>query len=171
MVARPSSSLIRLDLGLRSSQEIVDALGRVVGREVSQEALLRALHSLGFLEGSLTPGQVQQVLKHLSYEPGSLGATARLALARFLSDGVIDTSDSSRMERNAGENVVSLLAATLGREKSVQLVSEVMGSLGLSGVELPKEQAIAVLNAIAKRDGLVGITARFAMAKVMLMKS
>jgi hypothetical protein len=59
-------------------------------------------------------------------------------------------------------DVASLLAATLGWEKSVQLVVEAARTMRFREEALQYEECIAILAMLGREDGIVGVAARFA---------
>lgn len=62
--------------------------------------------------------------------------------------------------------VAELLAPTLGREKSSEVVAAVVTRLALPAADLSPEQALAVLDELARTPGMVGIAARFARSRL-----
>jgi hypothetical protein len=65
-------------------------------------------------------------------------------------------------------NLVGLLAHALGAEKAEDAVTSACTVAGLSSPDLTQDEALRVLEHIAKTPGLVGITARFAKSRVLL---
>lgn len=64
--------------------------------------------------------------------------------------------------------IVHLLSPALGAEKAEDAVSSACDAVGLWSRELTEDQALRVLEHIAKTPGLVGITARFAKTRMLL---
>lgn len=62
-------------------------------------------------------------------------------------------------------DVSSLLAATLGWEKSEEVVLNAARSLGLDPNRLMAEEARAILGMLAGAPGIIGVTARFARSR------
>ena len=62
----------------------------------------------------------------------------------------------------------ALLEHTLGSEKSSEVVASAMQSLGISDGRLVREKAVAVLEVIAKGQGIAGVVGRFAKARLIL---
>jgi hypothetical protein len=71
--------------------------------------------------------------------------------------------------RVAVERLVELLAPSVGQEKSEEAVREAMGRLGFEGDELDGRQSLRVLELLATMGGIVGVTARFAKARLLLL--
>jgi hypothetical protein len=68
-------------------------------------------------------------------------------------------------------SLVALLAPTLGQEKAEDVVVGALRLLGLPEDNLDQRQALAMLEQLAGVPGLVGVTARFAKARVILLFS
>ena len=64
--------------------------------------------------------------------------------------------------------LVKLLAPSLGGQKAEALIKAAAQSLNLSTEQLPRTDALRVMEKIADQPGLVGITARFAKSRVHL---
>jgi hypothetical protein len=65
-------------------------------------------------------------------------------------------------------DLVALLSPSMGDEKASEVVSQGLRRAGVSGDTFPRERALLVLEELAKTPGLVGVTARFAKAKLLL---
>ena len=66
----------------------------------------------------------------------------------------------------SSNRVADLLAPTLGTEKSSEVVAAVVLRLALPAADLSPEQALAVLDELARTAGMVGIAARFARSRL-----
>ena len=64
--------------------------------------------------------------------------------------------------------LIDLFVSTLGEEKSAETVRAAMRHQGFDEAELTRDQALSVLEALATVPGIVGVTARFAKARVIL---
>jgi hypothetical protein len=71
--------------------------------------------------------------------------------------------------RVAVDRLVELLATSVGQEKSEEVVREAMTRLGFEGDELDGRQSLRVLELLATMGGIVGVTARFAKARLLLL--
>ncbi len=71
-------------------------------------------------------------------------------------------------DRHQVSDLVGLLSASLGDEKARDAVRAAAEQLGLREQVIDREQALAVLEKIAAKPGLVGIAARFAKTRVHL---
>lgn len=64
------------------------------------------------------------------------------------------------------QDIITALARSLGGEHARNLVESHTQALGFNGQALTREQALAVLEEIANQPGIVGITGRFAKARL-----
>lgn len=62
--------------------------------------------------------------------------------------------------------IASYLAKAMGEESADETVRDVANELDVGPDEFTAEQALLILEEIAQRPGLVGITARYAKARV-----
>lgn len=60
------------------------------------------------------------------------------------------------------------LSKAIGQEAARDVVNEEIAALGLNELSLDFEDALSVLETLAKREGLVGVAARFARSRWML---
>ncbi len=69
--------------------------------------------------------------------------------------------------------IAELLASTLGAEKSAEVVDSAVARLSLAqhAHDLSLDQALAILDELARAPGMVGITARFARSRLDTPKS
>jgi hypothetical protein len=65
------------------------------------------------------------------------------------------------------ERVVDLIAPTLGREKSEEVVGSAAKFLGYSRVMLTFEHCLAILLVVGSQPGIVGVSARFARSRLL----
>jgi hypothetical protein len=71
-------------------------------------------------------------------------------------------------QRQTRAELVELLSASVGYEKAAEAILESCRQAGHSGDEITREDALRVLELVAKTPGIVGITARFAKTRVLL---
>jgi hypothetical protein len=71
--------------------------------------------------------------------------------------------------RIAVHRLVELLAPSVGQEKSEEEVRDAMVRLGFEGDSLDARQSLRVLELLAATGGIVGVTARFAKARLLLL--
>jgi hypothetical protein len=83
----------------------------------------------------------------------------------------MSTAYARPVETTTPRAIVSLLAPTLGWDKSWDLVSVAMRKLGLLDGDLTFPEAYDVLDTLALEAGIVGVTARFARSRVVASQS
>lgn len=66
------------------------------------------------------------------------------------------------------QTIVDSLAASLGEVKARELVAQALERSGVDPKTLTRREALEVLERIAKKPGLVGITARFVKSRLLL---
>ena len=76
------------------------------------------------------------------------------------------TTTTSRRIRQ--DDIVSLLASSVGVEKAGECVLSTLLKLRLPLDELSVDEALSVLESIAEQPGIIGVTARFAKSRVHL---
>jgi hypothetical protein len=64
--------------------------------------------------------------------------------------------------------IVALLAPSLGEEKAGEIVGSAAASIDLTGELFEKTKALRLLDVLAAVPGIVGVTARFAKARMLL---
>lgn len=69
------------------------------------------------------------------------------------------------------ERIASLIAPTVGLEGALTAVTEAMRALRIDDGQIDVEQARAVVEQIARSEGLVGSAARFALARATFLKA
>lgn len=164
--------------GPYTEHDLVALLAPTLGDERARELVRGALGTLNLSEGRFPSQDAVRVLELIGGSAGFVGSVARFALARFtLNDAtaVAAGPPSSRGGESEGgtetlsrSEVTSLLAPALGEEKSEEAVSEALRKHGLPRDALSITQALAVLGELSLADGLVGVAARFAKARVLM---
>jgi hypothetical protein len=158
---------------------VVSLLSPTLGVQKSEAVVAAAMARLGMVDGALTLEEVLAILDQVAREPGVVGVAARFARTRVdwnRSLGPLDRGSgppSARPRRGppptlAVREIASRLANTVGMEKSREVVAESMQRLGLTAPQLDRDQASALLDDLARDDGLVGLTARFAKARLLI---
>jgi hypothetical protein len=176
--------------GRLSARELVALLAPTLGQERSREAILGAAEELGLAGETFAWEEALSVLDRLARGTGILALAARFARDRLANHVEAPLSSSASPRRSyppggrrapstrpigmapepgrriAVSRLKAQLAPALGQEKSDQLVAEAMLSLRLAGEDLALDQALAVLDRLGATPGLVGVTARFARARL-----
>ena len=181
MPSVPSPRHIHLD-------EIVSLLAPTLGQEKSEAVVAEAARALALPGRLWEVEQATALLDALSAMPGLVGNVARFARMRALfsrkaTPAALPSSPPSAPasapdappapppptpDPFARGTLVGLLASTLGQEKSEEAIAAAMRKLGLFGLTLDRAQALLVLEDLALSPGLVGVTARFAKARLLL---
>lgn len=87
-------------------------------------------------------------------------------IATALASG--DAVEAAEALARESKELIALLAHSLGTEKSREVVLFALSDLHISAGRLTAQHAIAVLEATAKVEGIVGVTSRFAKARLIL---
>lgn len=131
--------------------------------------------TLGCNESLLDPAQVQAVYDLLSRSPGIVGLAARYAMQkRHLSqDNLAAVSSRPEPRPPAGTvlpfgEICAIFSPCVGNDKAAEIVRVAIRKLHLSEDALGKTEVLALLEDLASAPGLVGVTARFAKARVIL---
>ena len=172
-----------------SIRSLIEMLAATLGWEKSSEVVNATVQRLGLPTVVVTPAQATALLSELAKAPGMVGVTARFARSRmeFTVPPSGPTSGRSSIVPKApaedlppsslksvtrslmmGE-LVALLAGTVGQDRAEEAVLEAVRRLGLPTRSLSRDQTMSVLDDLASRAGLVGVTARFAMARAILL--
>ena|SRR5579859_895773 len=170
--------------------EVVALLAPTLGQEKSEEVVGETARSLGILGDEFTVSKALAVLDALGKWSGMVGVAARFARTRFEGrpheGAVVDeapvSSGGTRREAKPSsgrmpaaphrvdrKQIVNLLAPTLGDEKSEEVVVAALSRRQLPLDTLDQKQALIVLEDLAAQHGLVGVTARFAKARLILL--
>ncbi len=165
-------------------RSVVARLAQTLGWDRSEEVVLATTRKLRCDENALTPEDVTAILEDLALEEGIVGVTARFALSRrggshprspTVTPPPITTipppSDSAPasavLVATLGLHEVSAqLAPLLGADKTEAALQASMRRLGLPH-RLDREQAIRLLDDLGHQDGVVGMTVRFVLGRVL----
>lgn len=165
-----------------TSRDVAALLSGTVGWEKSTEAVSQAIQRLGLDGQRLDERDVTDVLDVLAGTGGIVGVTARFVRSRplpFRPDApVVEPAPVERTAtvpkapaRLARAQLVALLAPTVGVEKAEEVLSHACKQLGLGEATFSLPEAHRVFEALASHDGLVGVTARFAKARLSLQST
>lgn len=170
--------------------ELVALLAPTLGQEKSEEVVAEAARSLGVLVDEFSVSRAIALLDALGRAPGMVGVAARFARTRFegrphdagASDEAPISSGGTRRESKPSsgraevaphrvdrKQIVNLLAPTLGEEKSEEVILAACTRRQLPVDTLDQNQALTLLEDLAAQHGLVGVTARFAKARLILL--
>jgi hypothetical protein len=152
-----------------SVDDLVAMMASSVGEEKAREAVMTVVRTLGTAQGEL-------VLEVLAREPGVIGVTARFVRARAEgpragepSARAMQGSQQPRTNTIDADQIAGLLAPSLGEERSLEIVREALRQHGAPLVGIDRARALDVLEGLACERGIVGVTARFAKARLILL--
>ena len=176
--------------------QLIQALATTAGPEKSRHAVHEGLRKLGIETEVLTNSQALELLDMLAEHEGILGITARFVRVRVercrsLPSSLPPAPDSSPpsgrvslVDADPLANVdtgmmpvfsrlmlTNLLTGTLGRDVAAAAVHEAADALALPDTAWTHDQALTVLDAMAEKQGIVGVTARFAKARLLLKQA
>jgi hypothetical protein len=166
--------------GQYTGKDVAALLAPTLGEERALELVRSAIGSLSVLADVFPSRDVVRVLELIGRTEGFVGSVARFALARFTlrdanANATAKRSPSSpsgpqapRTDALARAELTSLLAPSLGEERSDELVLETMKRLGVPVEVCSVPQGLAVLENLSLSDGLVGVAASFARAHLLL---
>jgi hypothetical protein len=166
-------------------ERVVELLAPALGSEKSESLVVSTARELRLDTRRLTVAQIVQILETLGTVAGVVGVAARFARTRLLAPGrkhsvapsasrsagsaSVDPASRKREANRIEPSAIALLLAqTLGTEKSRQIVDAAVITIGATNGPLEEEQALAVLDVLAKAPGIVGIASRFAKARLIL---
>jgi hypothetical protein len=115
------------------------------------------------------------VLELLAADTGVLGAAARYArvrAARLSGNMRAASPPSSRPKPQptaTASQIAELLTPSLGEEKSHEVIKAALDRRGIPAEGIAYAQALDVLDDLAREAGIVGVTARFAKARLILL--
>ena len=163
---------------------VIELLAPALGKEKSKELISCSAKSLNYDTEQLTFEQAIEILTALGEQPGIVGVSARFARTRLVVPHGEQTQRESRKRSPApldettvgscpaaptleSEELVELLAHSIGTEKSREVVSAALSELGLHAGTLDVHQAQQVLDLTAQSGGIVGVSSRFAKARLI----
>jgi len=171
-------------------RSLIEMLASSLGWEKSAEVVNAAVVRLGYPPVLITSTQAFALLAELAKSPGMVGVTARFARSRMESARSSSSSGGRAISapRSSSEatpvssvqkvprvlqvtEIVGLLASTVGQERAEEAVNDVVGRLKLPEQALSRTETLALLDDLAAKPGLLGMTARFAKARALLLFS
>jgi hypothetical protein len=165
----------------RSSTEAYDvaslvrALSYTLGEEQAAVLVREAMRELGLLENGFSQYHWNLVLRALSRQTGLAGMAARHLLSRLAQapsasapPAVPRTAEAPHAIRRA--DVVAMFAPALGDEGAKELVDGLWRAHPSGAEAITPREAAELLERAASEPGIVGITARFAKARLALTR-
>jgi hypothetical protein len=163
-----------------SKDELTKLLAPSLGQEKSEEVVVTTARSLGFSPPYFSATEVRALFDRLSRVEGLIGVVARFAVSRGDVETLVEKAltQSSRMLRAkepsstkvrvAAVDLLPLLAPALGTEKARDAVTTTAQRLNFDPQSLTRDEALSVLDELARSEGIVGVVARFAKARFLL---
>jgi hypothetical protein len=172
-----------------SKDDVAVLLASALGQEKSIEIVTATVRSMGINRSELSAEDVRAVFEKLVQVEGLVGVVARYAISRGDVEKLIGrtprTSPSQQIGRPAFRvgshsaprptmvsttvDIVHLLAPALGAEKAREAIEHAASRRGVDvATGLSHAGALAVLDEMAKVEGIVGVVARFAKARFLL---
>jgi len=155
-------------------EDLTVLLSSALGQEKSDEVIVSAARELGIAAGSsYSAEEVRAIFERLSAIDGLVGVVARFAISRGDVEKLARKARPSQKQpvreaRSIAIDLVPLLAPAIGVEKAREAIEGSAARLGLDAKSLTRDQALTVLDLLAKAEGIVGVVARFAKARFLL---
>jgi len=177
------------------ARDVSALLASTLGWEKSDELVLRHVRATGLDEAHLTREDALSILDALGASSGIIGVTARFARSRVASlppaapaaapataprrltnparavtathARELPSSPKEPARRLSTNDLAALLAPSLGEEKARECLLTVLRERGLSREDLSIEEATLAFTDLAGTPGIVGVTARFAKARLV----
>jgi hypothetical protein len=163
-------------LGLEKSGDVVLASARKLGLPNGDD--LRLDQALAIVDDLATVGGLVGVVARFVKTRGDLRtlAEARPNVTSPLLPRVTSLSApqagqaAARVEESqvATSEIIDHFATAMGEARAREVVATHAASTGAAGAWLSRAQVMALLEAMASEEGIVGVTARFAKAKFIL---
>lgn len=161
-----------------SIEQFAGKLAPVLGNEHALLRVREAMRQLDYRGERVFHDQQRGILKWLGEQQGVVAAAARHLLRQFdreLSIAVPRSkSERAKSEpaplpsRLVRDELVEALSRALGNEKAKQVIDNACRERGIVPEQLTKSSALETLEALSHTPGLVGVTARFAKARLAL---
>jgi len=164
-----------MSLNRVSVSRLTELLAPAIGDEKAKELVLETARQSGYAGDDFSYDQAMTLLEVIGKSPGVIGVAARFATKR-----IGNRPEAELRQRPSApappvlvstvnlQDMIDVLARSLGKEKSEEVVSAAATQLGILGDKLPREKALLLLEHLAIQPGLVGVTARFAKTRFIL---
>ncbi len=152
------------------THDIAALLCASLGFENATTVVHETMTELGIAEAVLDHATAKRLLEHLSQRPGLVGITGRVALSRLdvaKGSSAVAAAVGGTSDRRPLEIVIALLKPTLGEERASALVRETAAIMDIGG-DVDLDQALGLLERIARAGGVTGVAARFAKTRIHL---
>jgi hypothetical protein len=147
---------------------LAESLAQVLGEAQAREVLRTAAVKLAIDAQGAGPEAEERVIDWLCEQAGLIGTAARHARRRKRSSVEPPTGSHSVSRSLTRQELIDELARALGNDKATELVHDACYIQGFAGPTLSAAQAATLLEALAEAGGVIGVTARFAKARLAL---
>ena len=170
-----------------TKEDVAVLLASALGQDKSDEVVSTAARALGFVRGNFSGEEIRAIFDQLVKAEGLVGVVARFAVSRGDVDKLmarapqrIDAQTIGRPHFQVGRStggpapapnvdLMPLLAPALGAEKARDAIEAAAARCGVDiATGLSQAGALAVLDEMARIEGIVGVVARFAKARFLL---
>ena len=166
-----------------TAETLVALLAPTLGVERATRCIAHATQKTGLTSTSWTHEESEKLLDAVSAIGGVTDVAASHARAVLLLRGARAENDvtpapttgvrrrpaaPSKRARHTAWSIAAMLGRTLGDEKALEVVQESVVALQVNEADLSHEDALAVLEHLAGREGMVGVAARFTKTRVLL---
>jgi hypothetical protein len=168
-----------------SKEDVALLLASALGQDKSAEVVAGAARSLGIPRSAFTGEEIRDIFDVLVKAEGLVGVVARFAVSRGDVDSLAVRASPGFEPKTLTQiraapavmptsapvvDLIPLIAPALGAEKARDAVDAAAARRGVdSSMPLSHEDALAVLDEMAQVEGIVGVVARFAKARFLLI--
>jgi len=174
-----------------TTADVAVLLASALGQDKSDEIVTSTARSLGIVRPGFTGDDVRLLFERLVTAEGLVGVVARFAVSRGDVDKLVAKAATGappqvgRPQFRVGAStpppaggapqrperveILHLIAPALGAEKARDAIEQAAARRGVDvSTGLSYDGALAVLDEMAKVEGIVGVVARFAKARFLL---
>lgn len=155
-----------------SIEQFAEKLAPVLGNEQASMRVREAIKQLAYRGERLSPDEQRGVLRWLGQQPGVVAAAARHLLRQFdraASPQPVKAPSAARLPSQPKllrDELVEALSRALGTAKASQVVDQACRERGILPQQLTRKGALDLLEGLSAAPGIVGVTARFAKARL-----
>jgi hypothetical protein len=173
-----------------SREDVAIVFASALGPAKSDEVVATAARTLGIARTTFTNDEVRAIFEVLVQTEGLVGVIARFAVSRGDVDRLVSRTPQHTAAQPVGRpqfqiatrpvaaaprvvaqsvDLMGLLTPSLGAEKAREAIADAAARCGVDlGTGLSRSGALAVLDEMARVNGIVGVVARFAKARLLL---
>ena len=154
--------------------QVVALLAPTLGKEKARETVQQAIRRLSIDDNSSNQEDAKRIVQELLSFGGAIASAAKFADSRLPEVNVVNQVAMNLVKETSNSNqipldtLVGLFARALGDAKAKELITTTATA---ARVRFPctNLEAQKLLDLIATQPGLIGITARFAKARILLI--